>query len=105
METTSPVDASHEQAHLGYPQDWSSRHLLMPGMRAEEVLAAGAVHDPRYVYNMVMRQVAVEIKTKSAAPAARHQDRLGGFSRERVRSPKPVSGEIPVRCGGGELQL
>jgi len=31
----------------------------MPGMRAEDVLAAGD-HDPRYVYNMVMRQVAVE---------------------------------------------
>ena len=60
METTSPADASHEQTHLGYPEDWSSRHLLMPGMRAEDVLAAGAAHDPRYVYNMVMRQVAVE---------------------------------------------
>src|ERR1039458_6683619 len=51
--------ASHAQTHLGYPQDWSSRHLLMPGMRAEDVLAAGK-HDPRYVYNMVMRQVAME---------------------------------------------
>jgi hypothetical protein len=59
METTSPDDASHEPTHLGYPQDWSSRHLLMPGTRSEDVLAAGA-HDPRYVYNRVMRQVAVE---------------------------------------------
>ena len=59
METTSPGEATHEQPHLGYPQDWSSRHLLMPGMRAEDVLAAGA-RDPRHVYNMVMRQVAVE---------------------------------------------
>jgi hypothetical protein len=49
----------HEQSHLGYPQDWSSRHLLMPGMRAEDVLAAGD-HEPRHVYNMVMRQVAGE---------------------------------------------
>jgi hypothetical protein len=56
-ETTSPADASQEQTHLGYPHDWSSRHLLMPGMRAEDVLAAGD-RDPRYVYNMVMRQVA-----------------------------------------------
>src|ERR1700733_3605367 len=56
-ETTSPANASQEQTHLGYPHDWSSRHLLMPGMRAEDVLAAGD-RDPRYVYNMVMRQVA-----------------------------------------------
>ena len=56
-ETTSPADASQEPTHLGYPHDWSSRHLLMPGMRAEDVLAAGD-RDPRYVYNMVMRQVA-----------------------------------------------
>jgi hypothetical protein len=58
-ETTASGDASQQQTHLGYPQDWSSRHLLMPGMRAEDVLAAGE-HDPRYVYNMVMREVAVE---------------------------------------------
>ena len=59
MERISPGDASQKQTHLGYPQDWSSRHLLMPGMRAEDVLTAGE-RDPRYVYNMVMRQVAVE---------------------------------------------
>ena len=53
------VDASRsEPMHLGYPQDWSSRHLLMPGMQAEKVLKAGE-KDPRYVYNMVMRQVAI----------------------------------------------
>jgi len=59
MEGTSPATASDGQTHLGYPQDWSSRHLLMPGTRPEDVLAAGA-RDPRYVYNLVMRQVAVE---------------------------------------------
>ncbi|MGA8813615.1 MAG: hypothetical protein WB523_13800 [Candidatus Sulfotelmatobacter sp.] len=61
-------DASDEPTHLGYPQDWSSRHLLMPGARAEDVLAAGD-HDPRYVYNMVMRQVAVEKLRKAAEEA------------------------------------
>jgi hypothetical protein len=45
--------------HLGYPEDWSFRHLLMPGTRVEDVLAEGA-RDPRHVYNMVMRQVAVD---------------------------------------------
>ena len=58
MEKVSSGDASASPAHLGYPQDWSSRHLLMPGMRAEDVLAAGD-RDPRHVYNMVMRQVAL----------------------------------------------
>ncbi len=33
--------------------------MLMPGMRAEDVLAAGD-RDPRHVYNMVMRQTAIE---------------------------------------------
>ncbi len=72
METTSPADASHEQTHLGYPQDWSSPHLLMPGMRAEDVIAAGAAHDPRYVYNMVMRQVAVEKSRAGTRHLPRH---------------------------------
>ena len=58
MEKVASGDASASPAHLGYPQDWSSRHLLMPGMRAEDVLAAGD-RDPRHVYNMVMRQVAL----------------------------------------------
>jgi hypothetical protein len=57
IEKTASSDASQEQTHLGYPQGWSSRHLLMPGARAEDVLAA---RDPRHVYNMVMRQVAIE---------------------------------------------
>ncbi|MFZ0950670.1 MAG: hypothetical protein WAN17_00310 [Candidatus Sulfotelmatobacter sp.] len=75
METSSPADASHEQTHFGYPEDWSSRHLLMPGMRAEDVLAAGAAHDPRYVYNMVMRQVAVERSKPREPLRPRHMPR------------------------------
>jgi hypothetical protein len=59
MEKVSPANASHEQTHLGYPLDWSSRHLLMPGTREDDVLAAGE-RDPRHVYNMVMRRVAVD---------------------------------------------
>lgn len=50
---------SEQQERLGYPHDWSSAHLLMPGTSADEVLRAGD-RDPRHVYNMVMRQVAVE---------------------------------------------
>ena len=59
IDRISSGDESHKQMPLGYPQDWSSRHLLMPGMRAEDVLAAGE-REPRHVYNMVMRQVAVD---------------------------------------------
>ena len=47
-EMTSPQGASDGQTHLGYPQDLSSQHLLMPGAGAEDGLAAGA-SDPRHV--------------------------------------------------------
>ena len=59
MEKPPLTAASDELSHLGYPQDWSSGHLLMPGRRPEDLVAAGA-RDPRLVYNMVMRQVALE---------------------------------------------
>ncbi|MGC1373420.1 MAG: hypothetical protein WA824_14890 [Candidatus Sulfotelmatobacter sp.] len=51
-------DDAPQNQHLGYPHDWSSHHLLMPG-KADDVLIAGD-HDPRYVYNWVMRQAAIE---------------------------------------------
>ncbi len=54
-----PVDPNGGQIHSGYPQDWSSSHLLMPGLRVQDVPAAAA-HDPRYVYNLVMRRMAEE---------------------------------------------
>lgn len=59
MERSAADSASDEPKHVGYPQDWSSRHLLMPGARTEDVMAA-ADRDPRYVYNLVMRQAAME---------------------------------------------
>ncbi len=59
MDRTSQDDASDAQTHLGYPLDWSSPHLLRPGTRAEDLLTAGD-RDPRNVYNMVMRQVAID---------------------------------------------
>jgi len=58
FERLSPVEVSHPAKHLGYPHDWSSRHLLMPGVSADEALAA-ADQDPRHVYNLLMRQVVV----------------------------------------------
>lgn len=45
--------------HDGYPVDWSSHYLVMPGGSAEKALAAG-VREPRHVYNMVTRQAAIE---------------------------------------------
>src|SRR3984893_10756271 len=70
-ERTSPQGASDGQTHLGYPQDWSSRHLLMPGMRAEDVLKASD-REPRHVYNMVMRQVAMENLRRRVPPQRRY---------------------------------
>jgi hypothetical protein len=67
----SADDAGQERTHLGYPQDWSSRHLLMPGLRADDVLKAGD-REPRHVYNMVMRQVAMERLRRRVPPRRRH---------------------------------
>jgi hypothetical protein len=79
----SSGDESLEPIHLGYPQDWSSSHLLMPGTQADDVLKAGD-HDPRYVYNMVMRQVAVE--------KFRHRERVfGGRPSRKTRIDWAVS--------------
>jgi len=74
MEATSPAGASDGQTHLGYPQDWSSGHLLMPWTRPEDVLAAGA-REPRHVYNLVMRQVAVE-NARISAPRRRRRMKI-----------------------------
>ena len=52
--------------HLGYPEDWSSRHLVMPGNSPAAAVAAGS-RDPRYVYNMVKRQVAIEQAQRGGA--------------------------------------
>ena len=55
--------------NLGYPQDWSSRFLLMPGTSATAAVAAGS-RDPRYVYNMVRRLSAIESQRKAEAEFA-----------------------------------
>ncbi len=45
--------------HLGYPQDWSSRQLIMTGDDSTAALKAGMT-EPRHVYNMVRRRAALE---------------------------------------------
>ena len=59
VERTAADDASLEQTHVGYLQDWTSQHLLMPGLQAEDVLMAGKP-DPRAVYSMMQRQAAID---------------------------------------------
>jgi hypothetical protein len=70
----SSSDDGQDPMHWGYPMDWSSSHLVMPGVRQEDVLKAGD-RDPRYVYNMVMRQVAVD-NLRKAIPI--------------IRDPRPI---------------
>jgi len=48
------------EQHLGFPEDWSSHHLVMAGDSAEQAIAAG-VREPRHVYNMVMRRNAIQL--------------------------------------------
>ena len=67
----SSVENRAQTEHLGYPHDWSSHHLLMPG-RSDDVLVAGD-RDPRYVYSWVMRQVAKERFRRPLNPRMRRQ--------------------------------
>jgi hypothetical protein len=59
IEKSSPGSDRETETHLGYSQDWSSGHWLIPGARAEDGLAA-RYPDPRYLYNRAMRQAAIE---------------------------------------------
>jgi hypothetical protein len=83
-ERTGADRVDEGQPHLGYSQDWSSRHLLMPGLRQEDILKAG-VWEPRHVYNMVMRQVAAEYRWR-------------GIVRQR---PRPVKIDWAVSMENG----
>lgn len=56
---TQDKQADMTQPHLGYPQDWSFRHLVMTGDGENDALSSGA-GEPRHVYNRVMRQIAIE---------------------------------------------
>lgn len=55
----SDRDDETMKQHFGYPQDWSSRHLVMAGEDGQDPLRAGS-REPRHVYNRVMREVARE---------------------------------------------
>jgi len=64
---TSQADSSHGRTHLGYVQDWSTRHLVMPGTRIEDVMASGKP-DPRLVYNMMRRRAALQGSQSPVVP-------------------------------------
>jgi hypothetical protein len=104
----TPTDSP---AHLGYPQDWSSQHLLMPGMRADDVLAAGD-RDPRYVYNMVMRQVALENVFRPEGPMPRHKTKIdwavsleNGYVPQNQFPAKYQFGVLTENCNSDYLLL
>jgi hypothetical protein len=75
VDNSSSSDDNQDPMHWGYPLDWSSRHLVMPGVRPEDVLKAGD-RDPRYVYNMVMRQAALNNIRHAETPLFRDQKLL-----------------------------
>ncbi len=52
---------------LGYPQDWSSRHLVMTGNDDSAALQAGLT-EPRHVYNLVRRRAAIESAKRGRKP-------------------------------------
>src|SRR5437762_771578 len=51
-------EVGNADSHLGYPQDWSSHHLVITGDGAKDPLAHGW-REPRHVYNRVMREDAI----------------------------------------------
>jgi hypothetical protein len=67
-EKTARAVAIGGQGRLSYSQDWSSRHLLMPGARA---VFAAEKRDPRYVYNQLQRQAAIKNSGIVSAPPPR----------------------------------
>jgi hypothetical protein len=83
QESAAPlsVESPEGRPHLGYPQDWSSHYLVMPGVKDTD---ARASQDPRIIYNMVMREMAI-----------RNQ-------RHRItRKPKPVKVDWAVSLENG----
>jgi hypothetical protein len=63
-DTTTPDSAA--PIHLGYPQDWSFRHVVFTGNNDSATLKAGRT-EPRHVYNLVKRRAAI----LSAKPGTR----------------------------------
>jgi hypothetical protein len=64
---TQPANTASGKAHIGYVQDWSSRYLLRPGTRVEDVVADG-YRDPRLIYNMIRSQAALKGSSGSGTP-------------------------------------
>ncbi len=71
---TPPANRNNGAGHIGYVQDWSTRHLVMPGARIEDV-PADRNRDPRLIYNMLRHQAAVkglDAPGVSLSPEASH---------------------------------
>jgi hypothetical protein len=64
---TPQASAGNGKPHVGMVQDWTSRYLLNPGVRVDDVLANGN-RDPRLVYNMMRHQAALKGPNAPAQP-------------------------------------
>jgi hypothetical protein len=62
--------AQSPEASHGFPTDWSSRFVVMTGEDPAAALAAG-VNEPRHVYNLVRRMVAIDNARRQAATPRR----------------------------------
>ena len=71
---TAMEAAAGLEPRLGYSQDWSSKHRLMPGPSTEVDWSAERL-DPRFIHNLLRRQRAVE-KNGPAAPPIRHRRKI-----------------------------
>lgn len=59
----NPTVGPKATTHIGYPRDWSFRHIVMTGNNDSAALKTGLT-EPRHVYNMVMRRTAIQAATK-----------------------------------------
>lgn len=68
--TIEPKSSQDTAEHLGYPQDWSARHMILTG---EDPLGpdSPAWREPRHVFNRVMREEA--IREQHRHPIRRHR--------------------------------
>jgi hypothetical protein len=83
-------------SHMGYPQDWSSRHLVVTGESAKDPLASGS-REPRHVYNRVIRENAIR-ESRRHPKRPRHTIKVDwSVSLEKwIRTRQRVPREIPV---------
>jgi hypothetical protein len=79
-----PLEATSNSAHhVSLAEDWSSRHFVMPGVNARELLSHG-VRDPRVIYSLT-----------------KHQQLTPDFRRRHPRRHRPIHVDWAISLENG----